>query len=156
MNNDSGNPSLDEYRKNNFGPTWKRAMELWHEYDKASEFSDCDWDEFVKIISEALSLAYKQGALARISGPSDIERDSRALNYYYENGGTANKRKAHGAAGHFEDGAKWYRDSLKITPLTTEDILPSDDEFVSLLRLEGSHGTYKWLHGFVTAKLDGK
>lgn len=102
----------------------------------------------MKIITEALEAAYKQGALARVTGPS-IEEIAKHCNREFEFG------SCDWDNAYF--GAKWYRDNLKITPLTAEDILellPSDIELSEEYSKKGC--VRHWLRDFVAAKLEGK
>lgn len=73
--------------------------------------SPTGYEDLIEQFTEALEAAYKQGALARVELP---ERKSLKMSMRSEE---LAKNKAWNAC----------LDAIKVTPLTAEDILPSDD-----------------------------
>lgn len=115
-------------------------------------------DHLASDLLSALEVAYKQGARARVTGPSDQAIKDAALESEQYSGPRSAKKEM-----KFREGAWWYRDNLKITPLTAEDIFPSDVEtanFIQNRHDKKESGLFKpfikYLRDFVTAKLERK
>lgn len=132
-------------------------------------------------VYEALSLAYKQGALARIEGPSDEELEAKAEQYAHVTfEGIRNGKRIYSAE-RVDDlelrKVKMHaykcgcRDNLKITPLTADEFKSIEDEIVILI--DDAYGmnldhedadcgdpgctTFRQsFRDFVAAKLEGK
>lgn len=129
----------------------EKAKELFHlVYDNVDRDGEIDSeDKYIIEIHEALEAAYKEGALARVTGPSDfnLEIFIQKTPTSFSNAQLRTLVKASIA---------WYRDNLKITPLTAEEIgqfLPTEQE---MYEATGSISVdAKWLRDFVSAKLEG-
>lgn len=94
--------------------------------DSDCEFFACvarrDYERQISLHTEALEAAYKQGALARIERPSEIEialEIDKILRCDYVDALSCKMI------------AEWTIENIKITPLTAEDVTKKDDNFVT-------------------------
>lgn len=121
--------------------------------DNADPDSDPELVErFFNKIHEALEAAYKQGAMSRVSGPSD-EAAYEFIEVTLDGHDADNEEIA--SSGQALIG--WCLNSLKITPLKLEDVWPDAETRQKMWMEAESDGLYTdALGNFVAAKLEGK
>lgn len=102
-------------------------------------------------ITKDLEAAYKQGAMSRVDGPSDDDIRKAA---------NLNRMRTNGLFSYpiWIDACNWYRDSMKITPLTADAILPSEADFMKWFMYDKGamalKDAFNKVRDFVVAKLE--
>lgn len=153
----------------------KAITKAWADKNDGSALAaECDYGEdLVDRMTEALEAALKQGALARIERPSEAQLENHCEEILISK---IEKHKAtKGRLSSSDDFCSevfsyddlfdvgfWYRDHMRITPITADELLPSDKTVRNWIVPQNGDRDYErlqfmqYVRDFVAAKLEGK